>query len=135
MADLSTIKPVERDVAILDPENDAPIGLTISLMSIDDERMKAAKRHINDRAIQLERRGKTFMSEDIDNNLITLAFKACTGWRWHEDHEGVMGSWNGEQLEWNKANFTTVMGLAWIEKQVTRAISDDTSFFKRSKPT
>jgi hypothetical protein len=133
MADISAIKPVERIVEIVHPGTDENIGLRFTLLSLTDPRMSEIRRRIQDRNIQKQARGKELTALDIENNVTKLAFSACTGWEWHKDAAGDKTTFNGEQPDWNEANFKRVVAeLGWIEAQLTKEISDEKAFFTAS---
>lgn len=124
--DLSTLKPVERTIEILNPVNGQEIGVRISLVSINDERLKKVKRRIQDEKLRLEARGKNFKSEDIEENRNVLIFNAITGWDWSGDT-----NFHGEKPVFNLKNITDVMNeLPWLREQVEEAISDEQAFFQ-----
>ena len=67
--DLASLTPAsEILINIKHPATGEPIGVTVSIMSIDDERMKPIKRQIQDRKLKLEQRGKNFKAEEIEEN-------------------------------------------------------------------
>lgn len=126
--DLSSLKPTERQVEILHPGTDEELGIRITLVSINDERLKKAKRRIQDEKLRLEVRGKNFKSEDIEENAIELDFAAMTGWEWY----GKDVNFNGSKPEFNRANVKAVFeSLPWFQRQVEEAISDEKAFFTK----
>ncbi|QWY83150.1 hypothetical protein [Rhizobium phage RHph_X2_24] len=123
--DIAAIKPQEALVNINHPATQEPIGVTVSLMSINDERMKIIRRQIQDRRIKLEQKGKSFKAEEIEENGYELAFRAMTGWQW----EGET-TFNGKKPEFEKAAVVHVFkSLPWFHEQVMDAISDEKRFF------
>lgn len=142
MVDLSTIKPSERQLEIINPETKAPIGLRIGILSIEDDRLKSVKRQILNARLDNEKRNKTFKAEDLEVNHRELMFTATTGWEWYNptgsqgdsgyDSE-EMASFEGEQPEYNKRNFNRVFNVAWIADQINEAVNDTDDFFTKSK--
>jgi hypothetical protein len=83
--DLSTVKPSERIVEILSPANKQPIGIRVTLLHIDDPRLKKLKRSFQDEKSRLEQRGKYFKAEDIETNTYGYVFLLCPIW-WTKLH-------------------------------------------------
>jgi hypothetical protein len=124
--DLSDLKPVERNIEILHPKTKEPIGVTVSILSINDDRLKNIKRKIQDQRLNLERKGKNFKSSDIEENEIALLFGAMVGWSWEGD-----ACYKGEKPAFNKQNVSEVMtDLTWFKDQVMEEISDEENFFQ-----
>lgn len=135
MADLAGVLPGETELDIQHPGTKQPTGLKWRLMSINDERMKRVKRMITDRRLDLEKKGKTFKAEEIEDNLNMILFKGSLGWTWGEDADGDKATFNGEQPEFNQKNVIAVLtALPWIADQLQEAINDDERFFINSKP-
>jgi hypothetical protein len=85
--DISKIKPVERIVDILHPSTKEPIGLQVSVVSLDDPTLLSVKRRINDERIKAEARGKTVTTEEALKNEYELVFASMTGWVWAKDSD------------------------------------------------
>ena len=123
--DLSTLKPAERLVEILNPKTDVELGVKVTLLSINDDKLKKIKRRIQDDKLRLEARGKNFKAEDIEENRNTIIFAALTGWVWDK---GV--TFKGTTPEFNQRIFNDVMNtIPWFRDQLEEAISDEKAFF------
>jgi hypothetical protein len=161
MAELTTIKPMDRVVEILSPAASAhKIGIRVSLLSIEDDRMEKIKRAITNNRLALEARNKHFKAEDIEENTRDLIFAAMTGWEWYnptgDDPKNIkdwdkkspeeqadalahydpdaMPTFNGEVPDFNKKNIMAVLKqLPWFLSQVNEAIGDTKAFFDDSK--
>lgn len=143
--DIAAIKPIDREVEILHPKTREPLGIAVTMVSLDDDRMTKLRRRIQDERIRLEARGKQFKSEDIENNTSALLFGASTGWRWYnptgnegdKDYDASkMPSFNGEVPQFNPRNFDAVItALPWFKSQLMEAASETESFFDNSKPS
>ena len=83
--DISDIKYVEKEVEILHPATKEPLGIFISLMSPDDDRMLRLKKNIGDKRAQIESKGKYLKTEELIRNRHLVLFTAMTGWRWEGD--------------------------------------------------
>lgn len=135
MADLSEIKTSDRTIEILHPATGEKLGVQVTLVSIDDDRLQKLKRQITDRRLHLEARGKTFKAEEIEENKNNLLFTATTGWTWGKDADGEQQTFHGEVPEHNRKNFTAVVTeLPWFGDQINEAVGDTKAFFSNSKP-
>lgn len=127
--DIAAIKPVsERLIDILHPFSGEKLGVSVSLMSYDDPRMKRVRRSITNRRLHLDARGKHFKAEEIEENNHDLCFNAMTGWNWEGD-----ATFNGKKPEFNKPNVIAVFTeLPWFRDQIDEAIADEKAFFTAS---
>lgn len=140
MADIANIKPVARTIEIRHPATGRPIGIRVSLVSIDDERLTKVKRAITDKRLHLEARGKTFKAEEIEENRIKINMTAMTGWEWYnptgkQGDEGYdaeeQATFNGEVPDYKPSNVRAVLTeLSWFGDQINEAIGETESFFK-----
>lgn len=149
MTDISQIKTGDRKIEILHPATGEKLGVRVSLLSIDDERLMKAKRAITDRRIYLEARGKSFKAEEIEENKTNLLFAAMTDWEWYAQPEVrdpsdakiiitpavECPSFHGEIPEFSRRNVIAVLAeLSWFNDQVNEAVSETKAFFDNSKP-
>lgn len=124
--DIANIRPNDRTIEIRDPGTAEPIGVRVTIMSRDDERMKKTKRLMADRNIQAERRGKTLKADERERNGVEFLFAAMIGWEWY----GEDVTFNGEKPEFNLKNVAEVFEkLPWFKTQVDEEIADDQRFF------
>jgi len=130
MTDISAIKSAERMVEIVHPATKEPLEIRVTLMSLDDERMKKIKRSITDRRLHLEARGKHFKADEIEDNRNALAFSAMTGWEWY----GKDVSFKGKKPDFNRASVYAVFDeLNWFRDQIETEISETKDFFAVSE--
>lgn len=139
MSDLADIKPVSRTVEIRHPGTGRPLGVRVTLVSLDDERLAKVRRAIQDKRLHLESRAKTFKSEDIEANRKTILTTAMTGWEWYnptgkEGDEGydaeAMPEFGGNVPEFNRKNTNAVIeALPWFGDQINEALGETESFF------
>lgn len=128
--DISVIKSSERIIEILHPASKEPLGIRVTLMSLDDERMKKIKRSILDRRLHLEARAKHFKAEEIEDNRNALIFSAMTGWEFY----GEDATFKGEKPVFNRKNVYAVFDeLEWFRDQLDEEIGDTKAFFDNSK--
>ena len=140
---LDDLKPVERTIEITHPATGVPLGVRVTLMSIDDDRLKRVKRQITDESLKLQSKGKAFKAEELERNSRTLLFTATTGWEWYNPtgNEGDHGydadalpEFDGGQPDYNQRNFLAVVErLPWFGEQVREAIDETKAFFDNSK--
>lgn len=143
--DLAKIKPSDRTIEILHPATELPIGLRVTLLSIEDDSMKAIRRQITDNSLKLQAKGKAFKADELERNQHMLMFKATTGWEWYnptgaEGDSGydpdAMPDFNGEQPAYNQKNFLDLATeLYWFTEQVQEAIGETKAFFGNSNAT
>lgn len=124
--DISSLVPTERLYEVKHPKTDEPIGIIVSLVSIDDDKLKAVKRRIADKRAHLEARGKSLSGSDIDNNTNEIVFAAMTGWQWSDTAE-----WRGKKNPpFNKETVFDVLNtLAWFRNQLSEEIGATDRFF------
>jgi len=145
MADLTLIKSGDRIIEITNPATAENIGVRVTLMSIDDERMQKVKRRITDERLRLEQRGKVFKAEEIEENRNNILFTAMTLWEWYNPtgktgdkgyDADAMPSFDGnDKPEFNRRNVVEVLTkLPWFSDQVNEAVGDTKAFFATSKP-
>lgn len=137
--DLSNIKPTERKVEITNPGTGQPLGVRVTVMSIEDERLKKLKREITDESLRLSSKGKAFKSDDLERNSHRLLFAATTGWEWYnptgkEGDDGYdadeMPDFEGEVPDYNQKNFLAIVkALPWFSEQLREEIDETKAFF------
>lgn len=124
--DLTSLKPSERIIEILHPKDGTPLGIKVSLISMDDEKMMRVRRKIQDERFRQESKGKHMKSEELEDNTELLLFTAMTGWEWY----GKDVTFNGKKPEFSRASVSEVFKeLPWFKKQVDEAVSDESAFF------
>lgn len=124
--DLANLKPVERVIDILHPSTGEKIGVSVTVLSINDEKMAAAKRRIQNKKLELDRRGKTFKVDDLEENEMELLTTAITGWNWEGDVD-----FHGEKPAFNEKNVKAVLKeLTWFKQQIMEAVGDEKAFFQ-----
>jgi transglutaminase-like putative cysteine protease len=144
MADISEIKPIDRKIEIKHPGTKQPIGIRLTVLSMEDDRLKRLKRRIIDEGLHRNARGKHFKAEEIEDNRYALLFGASLDWEWYnptgeegdKDYDAdAMPDFHGGIPEFNRKNFVAVCDeLSWFADQVDEAVGDDDAFFKESKP-
>ncbi len=124
--DLSKLKPIERIVEILHPQTEEPIGVRVTVMSLNDERLKKVRRKFLDSRLQLEARGKHLKAETVEENRDELAFSAMIDWEWYLPEV----NFEGTKPSFNKSNvFKVFAQLPWFRLQIEQAFEDEKAFF------
>lgn len=123
--DISTLVPNERVIEIKHPATDADIGIKVTLVSLDDEKTKQTRRRVINKRIELEKKGKNFRADDIEENEFDLIFASMTAWEWYD------AEFHGEKPAFNEANVKKVLAeLPWFKRQISEAIGDEKAFFQ-----
>ena len=123
--DISTLIPTERIIEIKHPVKDENLGIRVNIISLNDEKMKQIRRKFINKRIELEKKGKSFRADDIEENEVDLLIASMTGWDWYD------AEFHGEKLEFNANNVKKVFReLPWFKKQVSEAVSDEKAFFQ-----
>ena len=126
--DIAEIKPNENTFEILHPETDEPVGIRVTIMSPDDDRMKPIKRRITDFNLQKQKRGKTLKAIEVEDNENALVASTLTGWNWY----GEDVTFNGEKPEFTMKNVIAVLNqIFWFKKQVNDEIENEKGFFQK----
>lgn len=124
--DLSKIKPAERTIEIKHPGTGENLGIRITIMSPDDERLKSITRQINDKALYLRQRNKSFTSDEVEANTMRLMVTTILNWEWY----GKDVTFEGTKPDFNAENVKRVLtSLEWFKKQVDEELSETKSFF------
>lgn len=124
--DISTLVPSERIIEIKHPVDEKNLGIRVKIISLNDEKMKQIRRRFINKRLELEKRGKSFRADDIENNELDLLVACITGWEWYGDDIAFEGS----KPEFNENNVKKVLNsLPWFKDQVSEAVGDDKAFF------
>lgn len=124
--DISKIAPTERTIEIKHPATGLPVGIRVTVMSIDDDRMKAENRIVRDKNMFMKQRGKDIKSEHVDENETRLMVAAITGWDWY----GKDAVFNGKKPDFTAANVREVLTtVEWFKTQIGDELNDTNSFF------
>lgn len=127
MNDLANIKPGERTIEILHPSTGEKLGLRITIMSTDDDRMRKINRRITDEALRKRQKNKAFSAEEIEDNALALIVQAVTGWEWYGDDV----SFEGEKPDYSPINVRKVVTkAAFIRSQLEEELGETKSFFQ-----
>ena len=125
--EISTLKPSDRIIEIKHPaDENKNLGIRVTIISLSDEKMKSIRRRFINRRIELEKRGKNFKADDIEDNEIEILVASITGWEWYGDIE-----FNGSKPEFNEANVRKILNdFEWFKNQIAEAVGDEKAFFQ-----
>lgn len=125
--DILELKPSERIIEITHPKTGENIGVRVSLVSVDDEKLKNIKRNIKDKQLRLEARGKHFNAEQIEDNTFDMMFVAMTGWEWYGDI--TFGDLKNPPF--NEKNVKAVLkACSFFVDQIDKEVADTQAFFQ-----
>lgn len=125
--DLMNIKPSAKDCVIVHPATGEPIGLTITVLPITDDKPQATIRKVNDRRFKLAARQKSFTSEEAEANGYDIISSAITGWTF-TNPELMIG---GVQPPFSSAGARKLLvDLPWILSQLDDFLGDTARFFQ-----
>lgn len=124
--EICELKPVERALEIKHPSSGEELGITVTLVSLNDARMSALKRRIRVQSLERERRGKAINLDEVEKNELDLVIGAMTGWTWKGET-----TFHGQKPDFNEENIKAVFKeLPWFKDQIAEAIGDEKSFFQ-----
>jgi hypothetical protein len=123
--DLNSLKPNERVVEIVHPRTKEPLGVSVTLLSLIDEKLTKLKRRLADNNLANQRRGKMLTAAQAEDNEDIILFEAMTTWEWKEDN-----TFRGEKPAFNLTKVKEVFQeLPWFKNQLREAIEDEEAFF------
>ena len=128
--DISNIAPGTSKVEIKHPATGAPIGLTVELASIYDERFKAVERRITDDVMKKRVRGKVMQADQIDANRNELIAAVIIDWEWGNGPDGKPATFNGDQPKCTPAAKSAILAVGWIRDQIDAKLEETESFFR-----
>lgn len=124
--DISAIAPSTRTFEILHPGTGAGLDIFVTVLSLDDEKMKKIQRRLTDRLLEMRRKNKSMTAEEIETNQINLLVEAITDWEWRNK-----ANYKGTKPPCDVANVKAVLSdLVWFRKQVDEQVGDTESFFR-----
>lgn len=124
--DISTLIPTERLIEIKHPVTEKNLGIRVSIISLNDDKMKQLRRKFINKRLDLEKKGKSFKADDIESNEIDLLVGCIVSWDWYGDI-----NFKGSKPEFNEMNVRNVLNtFSWFKEQVSEAIGDEKAFFQ-----
>lgn len=130
--EIGELKPQTRDVELLHPKTGEPIGVRVSVLSIEDEALKSVKRQILNGKLTAEQKGKHLKADDIEGNLDAILLAAVKEWCWYNptDNDDNHPTLDGERSpELNPRNLKKLLAVESLRAQVNEAISDTQAFY------
>lgn len=124
--DFSKLKYSEIVLDIKNPATGENLGLSVTLVSPDDDRVKKVKLQNDNERLVLLRRGKDFDAKKVDENVNKMLAACVTGWVWGDEAE-----YNGVKLDFTTENVMLLLKeLPWFKKQIEAVVVDDANFFQ-----
>lgn len=120
--DLAVLDDITRTIEVLHPATKLPIGLEITLYSMENKAVKQAQRLIQNKRMAMKSEDVT--AEILERQNLELLASAFCSWEWKGE-----ATFKGEKLEFNKDNVMKVLSVGWIKDQVNIALGDTASFF------
>lgn len=120
--DLSGIKAGIRTIDIKHPATGEKTGLSLDLVSLEDDRVKAINRKYQNKAM----RGSVTL-EDLEEQRLEVIAATIIGWKWEGE-----AKWGGEKPAYSAAKALEVIksdGAAFIIRQIDKALGDEAGFF------
>lgn len=126
---LSEIKPVDYAHALTHPASGVEIGLKITLVSLDDDRMKSVKRNINDRNLAKRQRNKMLTTVDQEKGQLDLILNAAIDWEWYN---GLEYTDEDQTPEFSRAKLADILTtIPWAINQLDEALGTEANFFPK----
>jgi hypothetical protein len=124
--DISTIKSDKAEMDLLHPATDDPIGITFTLLPMDDPDVKKAARSIQNKL--QNKKKQHFTASETEANGMELMYIIITDIKWKKDVD-----WNGEKLTAKKSDLKKMLAPAkssWIRKQLEEYIGETENFYQ-----
>lgn len=121
----------ERTIEITHPsDNSIKVGIKVTIISFQDERLEKIKRAIQKRKQWLQQRGKDFEPDEVIENRFKLAHAGMVGWEWTEaTYKGTKPDFSNETVK----KILTDPKMYWLRDQIEEEISNEKAFFQVSE--
>ncbi len=127
MADISSVIASEREVDIVHPVTQEPIGLKLTVRPDSAPEVRAVER----KWLTMGLRGRRITAEQMESRGIEILVAHVSGWAWGNDTNGEACTFDGGTPEFNEPNLRKVLkALPWIKKQLDVEAGNDSGFFK-----
>jgi hypothetical protein len=124
--DILSIKPIERKIELKHPGTDEPLGVFLTVVSTEDERLKKIERNFTNRGLALRSRGKIFSADEINANKLDYLVASIVDWDWTKSKI----EWRGENPECTSKNVRDLLsGIPWVLNQVDEEVGNLKAFF------
>lgn len=130
--EIGELKPQTRELEINHPGRDVPLGIRLTILSMDDPKMQGVKRSLVNHRLNVEQKGKHLKADDIDENLQTILLSAILGWKWYNptEDEATQPKLEGDtDPEFCPRNVKKLLAHEWFRDQVNAGISDRAAFY------
>lgn len=124
--DLLSIRPDSIEIEIVHPGTRQPLGLVLTCVSLEDERVKEIERTLKNKALRGGRNSVT--AEKLDENTLLVLATTIKSWNWPESL--TLGDLSNPEC--NSANKKKLVSIPWIASQIDVALGDESAFFTKS---
>ena len=124
--DISKIVTGERTVEILHPQTDEKLGISVSLMSIDDPRLRRHQRNLIDKQNERRRKNKILSAEETEKGIVELLANSITGWDWGKR------TYKGEVPQFSLRKAIEILSdpnISWFFDQINEEVGNTKDFF------
>lgn len=130
MVSIKTIISHNKQLALLHPGTDEPIGLTVELLAPDNPLIKGKIRYLIDMRKHKAQRNQIATAADDERVSLEICKTAVVGWSWDVDKDGkYIGDWEGQQPDFNHQTLSELLELDWLRLQIDRDLNHEQGFF------
>ena len=124
--DILSIKPNTISLDLKHPGTGAPLGVTLELVSMDSDEVKAVTRQIANANLRAKQAVQT--AEKAEGHVVAILSAAIVGWTW-----SAAATLDGEaKPALNAENKRKLLSVPSISKQVDQALGNEADFFATS---
>ena len=123
--DISTITPKEREIEIMHPATGEPLGITVTVMSADDSRLKRHQRQLIDRRQERQRRNKFLSAQEMEFEMVKLIANAIVGWDFKVKYQGEIPAFSTRKA----IEMLSDPNIPWFFEQINAEMGDTKAFF------
>ncbi len=127
--DISKIEASTRTIDISHPGTGEFLGLSIDIVDMTDDRVRAAERRGRNKV--LSKGAKKISAEMLDKTADDILVAAVVGWTWGKNEKGEDANFEGEKLPFNPKNVIKVVtALPFIREQIDDELGNISDFYQ-----
>jgi len=124
--EIDDIATVEKTYEVPHPSTDENVGIRVTLMSVNDKRMKGLKRQIQNANLQRQAKRKTIKAVEVEENEIAMASGAIVSWDWYD------AVYKGEKPDCTPKTKAEILNAkSWIKDFVVEKLELESDFFTK----
>lgn len=133
--DFSKVTYGERVIDILDPLEDCPSGIKLTVVCSEDKAVQKLLRKFIDERNRYAAKGKVMPDEVNDEYDVKLIQTSITAWSWGKHPKTKEEcTWRGEKPDLNPKNLKDILeNFPTFKRQVLEEIKEDKDFLHLSK--